>query len=151
MGLPFLPTFNDFTVKTTTKINDKTELTFLGVGAIDNFVLNFDEPNNETEDERENRLYLLENLPISTQWNYTTGLKLKRFRENGFWTFVLSRNMLNNRSFKYAGNDSSNPENLLFDYTSQESENKFRAENSVFTKGFNFKYGVNYEVCKVFP
>ena len=150
LGLPFLPTFNDFTVKTTTKINDKTELTFLGVGAIDNFVLNFDEPNNETEEERENRLYLLENLPISTQWNYTTGLKLKRFRENGFWTFVLSRNMLNNRSFKYLGNDSSNPENLLFDYTSQESENKFRAENSVFTKGFNFKYGVNYEFTRYF-
>lgn len=150
LGLPFLPTFNDFTVKTTTKINDKTELTFLGVGAIDNFVLNFDEPNNESEDDRENRLYLLENLPISTQWNYTTGLKLKRFRENGFWTFVLSRNMLNNRSFKYLGNDNSNPDNLLFDYTSQESENKFRAENSVFTKGFNFKYGVNYEFARYF-
>lgn len=150
LGLPFLPTFNDFTVKTTTKINDKTELTFLGVGAIDNFVLNFDEPNNETEEERENRLYLLENLPISSQWNYTTGLKLKKFRENGFWTFVLSRNMLNNRSFKYAGNDSSTPDNLLFDYTSQESENKFRAENSVFKRGFNFKYGVNYEFSRFF-
>jgi hypothetical protein len=150
LGLPFLPTFNDFTFKTTTKINDKTELTFLGVGAIDNFVLNFDEPRNETEEERENRLYLLDNLPISSQWNYTTGLKLKRFRENGFWTFVLSRNMLNNRSFKYLGNDSSVPENLLFDYTSQESENKFRAENSVFTKGFNFKYGVNYEFARYF-
>lgn len=150
LGLPFLPTFNDFTFKTTTKINDKTELTFLGVGAIDNFVLNFDEPNNETEDERENRLYLLENLPISSQWNYTTGMKLKRFRENGFWTFVLSRNMLNNRSFKYLGNDNSNPDNLLFDYTSQESENKFRAENSVFTKGFNFKYGANYEFARYF-
>jgi hypothetical protein len=150
LGLPFLPTFNDFTIKTTTKINEKTELTFLGVGAIDQFVLNFDEPNNETEEERENRLYLLENLPISSQWNYTTGLKLKRFKENGFWTFVLSRNMLNNRAYKFLGNDSSNPDNLLFDYTSQESENKFRAENSVFTKGFNFKYGVNYEFARYF-
>lgn len=150
LGLPFLPTFNDFTIKTTTKINDKTELTFLGVGAIDQFVLNFDEPNNETEEDRENRLYLLDNLPISSQWNYTTGLKLKRFRENGFWTFVLSRNMLNNRAYKFLGNDSSNPDNLLFDYTSQESENKFRAENSVFKKGFNFKYGVNYEFSRYF-
>ncbi|TNF43219.1 MAG: TonB-dependent receptor, partial [Cytophagales bacterium] len=42
LGLPFLPTFNDFQVKTTTKINEKTELTFIGVGAIDNSVLNFD-------------------------------------------------------------------------------------------------------------
>ncbi|WP_291788744.1 TonB-dependent receptor [Cecembia sp.] len=150
LGLPFLPTFNDFTIKTTTKINSKTELTFLAVGATGNFALNFDEPNNETELERENRLYLLENLPITSQWNYTTGLKLKRFRENGFWTFVLSRNMLNNRSFKYFQNDESDPANLTFDYVSQESENKFRAENSIFKKGFNLKYGVNYEFSRFF-
>ncbi|WP_194775253.1 TonB-dependent receptor [Pararhodonellum marinum] len=150
IGLPFLPTFNDFQFKTKTKINDKTELTILGVGAIDDFVLNFDVPRNETEEERENRLFLLDNLPISTQWNYATGIKLKRFRQNGFWTFVLSRNMLNNRSFKYAGNDDSNPENLLFDYLSQESENKFRAENSIFGKGYTLKFGVNYEFSRYF-
>lgn len=150
LGLPFLPTFNDFTVKTTTKINPKTELTFLAVGASGNFALNFDEPRNETELDRENRLFLLENLPITSQWNYTTGLRLKRFRENGFWTFVLSRNMLNNRSFKYFQNDESDPANLTFDYLSQESENKFRAENSIFKKGFNLKYGINYEFSRFF-
>lgn len=148
LGLPFLPTFNDFQVKTTTKLNDKTELTFLGVGAIDNFVLNQDIPDDETEEERENRLYLLGVLPIQEQWNYATGLKLKRFRENGFWTFVLSRNMLNNRSFKYANNDESSKENLIFDYLSQESENKFRAENSIFGTGYTLKYGVNYEYSR---
>ncbi|UJP65707.1 TonB-dependent receptor [Mongoliitalea daihaiensis] len=148
IGLPFLPDFYDFQVKTVTKINDKTELTFLGVGAIDLFSLNFDEPRNETVEERENRLFLLDNLPISTQWNYATGLRLKRFRENGFWTFVLSRNMLNNRSFKYAGNDESMRENLLFDYLSQESENKFRAENSIFKGSLTLKYGVNYEFSR---
>lgn len=150
LQLPFLPTFNDFQLKTVTKLNDKTELTFIGVGAIDQFALNFDVPENETDEEREERLYTLQNLPISSQWNYATGLKLKRFRENGFWTFILSRNMLNNRSFKYADNDNSDPQNLLFDYLSQESENKFRAENSIFTKGFNLKYGVNYEYARYF-
>ncbi len=148
LGLPFLPDFYDFQVKTVTKINDKTELTFLGVGAIDLFSLNFDEPRNETIEERESRLYLLDNLPISTQWNYTTGLRLKRYRENGFWTFILSRNMLNNRSFKYAGNDESTKENILFDYLSQESENKFRAENSIFKGPVTFKYGFNYEYSR---
>jgi hypothetical protein len=150
LELPFLPTFNDFAVKTTTKLNAKTELTFIGLGAIDDFELNFDEPANETPEERESRLFLLETLPVSTQWNYATGLKLKRFRQNGFWTFILSRNMLNNRSVKYLNNDSSNPENLLFDYSSQESENKFRVENSIFTKGFNLKYGINYEYSRFF-
>jgi hypothetical protein len=150
IGLPFLPTFNDFQVKTTTKLNEKTELTFIGVGAIDNFVLNQDVPEEETDDERANRLYLLDVLPIQSQWNYTTGLKLKRFRENGFWTFVLSRNMLNNESYKYAGNDESNESNLLFRYISQESENKFRAENSIFGKGYTIKYGVNYQYSRYF-
>lgn len=150
IGLPFLPTFHDFTLKTKTKLNDKTELTFLGVGAIDQFVLNFDVPSGETEEEREDRLFLLNSLPISTQWNYATGVKLKRFRSNGFWTYVLSRNMLNNRSFKYLNNDESNPANLIFNYLSQESENKFRAENSIFGKGYTLKYGVNYEFSRYY-
>ncbi len=150
LGLPFLPTFNDFQFKTTTKLNEKTELTFLGIGAIDNFELNEELPEGETEEEIENRLYLLDVLPIQTQWNYTTGVKLKRFRENGFWTFVLSRNMLNNQSIKYSGNDDSSENNLLFDYSSQESENKFRAENSIFGKGYTLKYGVNYQYSRYF-
>ncbi|AEL25057.1 TonB-dependent receptor plug [Cyclobacterium marinum DSM 745] len=148
IGLPFLPTFNDFTFKTKTKINDKTELTVLGVGAIDQFALNFDVPDEETEEERDDRLYLLDNLPISTQWNYAMGAKLKKFRDNGFWTFIVSRNMLNNRSYKYAGNDESSEDNLQFNYLSQESENKFRAENSIFSKGYTLQYGMNYEFSR---
>ncbi|WP_209330993.1 TonB-dependent receptor [Lunatimonas salinarum] len=148
LGLPFLPTFHDFTLKTKTRINDKTELTFLGVGAIDQFALNFDLPGEEEEEERDDRLFLLNSLPIQSQWNYATGVKLKRFRSNGFWTYVLSRNMLNNRAFKYQNNDESSPQNLIFDYRSQESENKFRAENSIFGTGYTLKYGFNYEFSR---
>lgn len=150
LGLPFLPTFNDFQLKTTTKLNEKTELTFIGVGAIDKFMLNKDVPDGETAEELESRLYLLDVLPVQNQWNYATGLKLKRYRENGFWTFILSRNMLDNRSVKYAANDESSAENLLFDYSSQESENKFRAENSIFGNGYSIEYGVNYEYARYF-
>ncbi|SHO62133.1 outer membrane receptor protein involved in Fe transport [Algoriphagus zhangzhouensis] len=150
LQLPFLPTFNDFQLKTTTKLNDKTELTFLGIGAVDKFVLNEELPDGESQEERENRQYLLGVLPVQEQWNYATGFKLKRFRENGYWTFVLSRNMLNNRSYKFANNDESSSENLLFDYLSQESENKFRAENSIFGSGYTLKYGVNYEYARYF-
>lgn len=150
LELPFLPTFNDFQLKTTTRINDKTELTFIGVGAIDQFVLNEEIPEGESEEDRENRLYLLEVLPIQNQWNYTTGLKLKRYRENGFWTYILSRNMLNNRAYKYAGNDESSEANLLSDYLSQESENKFRAENSIFGKGYTLKYGLSYTYSRYY-
>lgn len=148
LQLPFLPTFNDFQLKTTTKINEKTELTFIGIGAIDQFALNEDAPEEETQEEKEDRLYTLGVLPVQSQWNYTTGARLKRFRDNGYWTFVLSRNMLNNESYKYAGNDESNEKNLLFNYRSQESENKFRAENSIFGKGYSLKYGLNYEFSR---
>jgi hypothetical protein len=148
LQLPFLPTFNDFQLKTTTKINEKTELTFIGIGAIDQFALNEDAPEEETQEEKEDRLYTLGVLPVQSQWNYTTGARLKRFRDNGYWTFVLSRNMLNNESFKYAGNDESDEKNLLFNYRSQESENKFRAENSIFGKGYSLKYGLNYEFSR---
>jgi hypothetical protein len=150
LGLPFLPTFNDFQFKTVTKISEKTELTILGVGAIDDSVLNFDVPEDESEDEKDSRLYLLDNLPYTSQWNYATGLKLKQYRDNGFWTFILSRNMLNNRSYKFFRNDESNPDNLIYDYNSQESENKLRVENSIFKKSFRLKYGVNYEFSRFF-
>lgn len=150
LGLPFLPTFNDFQLKTKTKLNDKTELTFLGVGAIDQFVLNEEIPEDETGEELENRLYLLDVLPVQSQWNYTTGIKLKRFRENGFWTFVLSRNMLNNEAEKYFNNEESSESNLLYRYLSQESENKFRAENSIFGTGYSIKFGVNYEYSRYY-
>lgn len=150
LGLPFLPTFNDFQVKTTTKLNDKTELTFIGVGAIDQFELNKEIPEDETGEDLENRLYLLDVLPVQSQWNYTTGLKLKRFRENGFWTFVLSRNMLNNEAEKYYQNEESSEANLLYRYISQESENKFRAENNIFGTGYTLKYGVNYEYSRYY-
>lgn len=148
LNLPFLPTFNDFQVKTTTKINEKTELTLIGLGAIDQFALNEDVPEEETLEETENRLYLLNVLPVQSQWNYTTGAKLKHFRDNGFWTFVLSRNMLNNESYKYAGNQEGDRKNLLFRYRSQESENKLRAENSIFGKSYSIKYGINLEYSR---
>ncbi|MGK0363685.1 MAG: hypothetical protein ACI85O_000738 [Saprospiraceae bacterium] len=143
LGLPFLPTYNDFQIKVKHQIDQKNELTFIGLGAIDQFELNLDA--NETESQQ----YQLNLLPVSPQWNYTNGLVYKHYRDNGYFTFVLSRNMLNNRSFKYANNDDSSEDNLILDYNSQEIENKFRAEHTVRTKkAYKINYGVNYELAK---
>lgn len=143
IGLPFLPTYNDFQVKVKHKFDQRNELTFIGLGAIDQFELNLDA--NETEEQQ----FLLGVLPVSPQWNYTNGLVYKRYRDNGFFTFVLSRNMLDNRSFKYADNDDSSEENLILDYNSQEIENKLRAEHTLRTEqGFKINYGINYEFAK---
>ncbi|MEY4134222.1 MAG: hypothetical protein RL386_572 [Bacteroidota bacterium] len=142
IGLPFLPTYNDFQAKVKYRINKRNELSFIGLGAIDQFSLNLEA--NETEEQQA----LLDNLPTSPQWNYTNGLVWKHYDDKGFWTFVLSRNMLNNESFKYRGNDDSNPDNLILDYKSQEIENKFRAERTLRTGRFKLNYGVNYEYVK---
>lgn len=142
LGLPFLPTYNDFQFKTKTKFGDKGELTFLGLGAIDQFALNLER--NETEEQR----YLLEVLPVQEQWNYMNGVTYKHFLNNGTLFFALSRNMLNNTSTKYFKNDESDPNNLTLKYISQESENKFRFEHAIYTNGWKFTYGTGAELVR---
>ncbi len=142
IGLPFLPTYNDFQAKVKYKIDKKNELTFIGLGAIDQFQLNLDA--NETEEQQ----FLLNQLPVSPQWNYTNGLVYKRYGENGFWTFVLSRNMLNNESEKYRNNDDSSEDNLTLRYKSQEIENKLRIENTQRIGDYKFNVGAGYQRVK---
>lgn len=123
IGLPFLPTYNDFQFKVKTRFDQKNELTLLGIGAIDQFSLNTG-IDNPTEDQR----YILNYLPVNEQWNYAIGAVYKHFRTNSFDTWVFSRNMLNNIAYKYLNNDENLPKTL--DYSSQEIENKVRYENS---------------------
>lgn len=142
IGLPFLPTYNDFQAKIKYKIDQKNELTFIGLGAIDQFELNLDA--NETEEQQ----YILDQLPVAPQWNYTNGLVYKHYTDKGFWTFVLSRNMLNNEAEKYFQNDDSSEDNLLLRYRSQEIENKLRIEQTLRSNDFKINYGVSYEFVK---
>jgi hypothetical protein len=142
LGLPFLPTYNDFQAKVKYKIDKKNELTFIGLGAIDQFELNLDA--NDTEEQQ----FLLDQLPVSPQWNYTNGLVYKHYRGNGYFTFVLSRSMLNNEAIKYLNNDESDPENLILNYKSQEIENKLRIEHTVRVGDYKFNYGLAYEFAK---
>ncbi|MFM9984907.1 MAG: TonB-dependent receptor domain-containing protein [Flavobacteriales bacterium] len=147
LGLPFLPTYNDFQFKWKTKIDDKNQLTILGLGAIDQFDLNLDLDNNPDDENFARNAYLLSNLPINEQWNYTVGTKWDRYTENGKWTFVLSRNALQNDAYKYTNNDAALPR--TFDYTSREEENKLRIENKIFGKnGWKLVYGVGYEYAQ---
>jgi hypothetical protein len=137
-----LPGYWDFQAKVKYKPDNKNEFTFIGLGAIDRSVLNLEA--NETEDQQ----FLLDNLPEQFQWNYTNGLVYKRYRDNGYLTFVVSRSMLNNESTKYRNNDDSDPSNLTQNYVSQEIENKLRIENTSRTNGYKINYGINYEFAK---
>lgn len=145
LALPFLPAYNDFQYKHTYKINEKNKLIFVGLGAIDQFSLN-ESVNDDLEDEGEieRNKFILGNLPVSTQWNYTVGAKWTRYAKNGFQNFIVSRNMLNNRSVKFKDNIESEA-NRLLDFVSREIENKFRYEHSFKKFGFSFKYGAGFE------
>lgn len=141
IGLPFLPTYNDFQFKTKTRINEKNEISFIGIGAIDQFVLNLDA--NETPEQK----YLLSTLPVNNQWNYTIGAVYKHYHSKGYDSYILSRNYLNNTSYKYPNNDESLPKSL--DYKSAEIENKFRYErNQTLDNGIKLNYGAGATYAK---
>lgn len=138
LELPFLPTYNDFQFKVRSRLNQNSEITFIGIGALDQFSLNLKA--NETPEQR----YILRNIPVNKQWTYTFGAVYKYYRQNGYDTYVLSRNMLNNVSYKHENNNEDAPR--TFDYSSVEAENKFRFEhNSQYSNGFRINYGLNLE------
>jgi len=153
IGLPFLPTYNDFQFKTKTKIDDKNQITFIGLGAIDEFVLNTGINDNILSKDSltaqdyldiESNNYILGYIPVTTQWNYAIGANWTHFKEKSFQNFVFSRNHLNNKSEKYKDNIES-PENRLQDYVSEEIENKFRFENTIRDNGWKINFGTGIE------
>jgi hypothetical protein len=139
LELPFLPLYVDGQYKSIHKFNEHHDLTFIGLGAFDRFTLNLGD--NKTEEQQ----YFLGVLPYQDQWNYTVGARYRYFRDRGYFTFVVSRNHLDNYIYKFQDNDNENPARQLFDYRSAEIENKVRAEHTVRLKGFKINYGIGYE------
>lgn len=122
----------------------------MGLGALDNFRLNPSVNDGVTDPEtlRRNN-YILGNLPINNQWNYTIGAKWTHFSKNSYQTFVASRNMLKNTAIKYRNNIEV-PENLLLDFSSFEAENKFRFEHDYQKNGWKINAGIGYEYARFF-
>lgn len=145
IGLPFLPTYNDLQFKVKTKIDTKNEITIIGLGALDDFALNLG-----IENPTEEQSYILGYLPVNLQKSYTVGAVYKHFKTNGYDLFVVSRNYLNNRQYKYSNNDDSTEENLILDYNSDEIETKFRYEYSGRQGFWKYNYGVGSEYAQYF-
>jgi len=150
LKLPFLPTYSDSQFKIDYDVNKKNRLTFIGLGALDQFRFNESVNDGVTDPEtlRRNN-YILGNLPANSQWNYTIGAKWTHFSKNSYQTFVASRNMLKNTATKYRNNIEL-PENLILDYSSFEAENKFRFEHDYQKNGWKINAGVGYEYANYF-
>ncbi|MDO6743586.1 TonB-dependent receptor [Tenacibaculum soleae] len=144
--LPFLPTYNDFQLNVKSQLSKNSELSIIALGAIDNFKLNKDVNDGETDVDKikSNKLFL-NTVPVNTQWNYTVGASYKYFDVNATHLFVLSRNELKNKAEKYFMNKET-PSNLLLDYSSKEIETKFRYEYDFETQNsFKINIGTNLE------
>ncbi len=139
LELPFLPIYNDAQFKAKIRMNDKNEVSIIGLGALDDFKLNTDA--NKTEQQK----YILGYLPVNTQWNYALGANYKHYFEKSYLTFVVSRNQLHNRSYKYLNNDESSVDNKLLDYVSEEIENKVRLEDTYRSNGYKLNVGAGFE------
>ncbi|MEY3717411.1 MAG: hypothetical protein RL285_1286 [Bacteroidota bacterium] len=131
LGLPFLPNFIDYQAKVKVKLNEKDDISFLMVGAVDFFRLNLKVNDNITDSvQLKSNKYILGYLPVYRQWNYTFGTVYTHYGTQSKTQYFLSRNMLNNTSYKYRNNDESSEDNRIFTYKSIEEENKLRIENS---------------------
>lgn len=139
LELPFLPTYNDYQFKYKIDLNKRNQLSVISIGALDRFKLN---TGIENPDDFQN--FVLEALPVNNQWSYMFGLVYRHFRAKGFDTFVLSRNMLDNEQTKYTNNVEV-PDSLLFNYKSQEIENKLRYEGLTDLVKWKITYGAGLE------
>jgi len=143
IGLPFLPTYNDYQFKIKTNINKRDQLTILSLGSLDHMVINEGIENPDASQE-----YIAAQIPVNNQWSYTIGAVYKHFIEHGFHTFVASRNMLSNEFYKHPDNDESKPK--ILNYNSTEAENKFRYELYLQQKDIKYNFSANAEYAKYF-
>lgn len=142
IDIPILPSFWDFQTKITHKINDKTSLTFIGIGAIDDF--KFVAPNEVTPE----KLYLINSNAVIQQWNYTVGASLKRNINNGFWNLALSRTHFNNQIQKHEDNENPTAANKTLDLVSNEIETKLRFDVNKYINGWKFSYGASTQLAE---
>ena len=127
LGLPFLPTYNDAQFKVSHRFNQHNELMVIGLGAYDTFKLNPNAVESAKDGaEKQKAQYLLDNLPINEQWNYTVGAHYKNYFANGRQSLVASHSHLHNTTTKDASGAVSDEK--VLDYRSEEVEDNFRYE-----------------------
>lgn len=135
IDLPIRPNYWDFQFKSTTRLNEKTTLSVLGIGSIDEF--SFGVPREATPE----KLYVLNSNPLIQQKSYTIGATLKRLVTGGYWNLSVSRNRLNNQADKYEDNQDPDNSPRTAEIRSLETENKLRWEVVKNRNGIKYSYG----------
>lgn len=142
LDVPIRPNYWDFQTKITHQINKKTTLSFIGLGAIDEFKFA------SIKDATPEKLYALNSTPLINQWNYTAGVTLKRLIKNGFVNVALSRNTFDNNIEQFEDNKLQLASQRTLSYLSRETENKFRFDVNKNIKGFKIAYGAVVQLAE---
>ncbi|WP_299820607.1 TonB-dependent receptor [uncultured Pontibacter sp.] len=137
LDLPIRPNYWDFQYKIDHKLNDKTSISFIGVGAIDDF--SFGVPRESTPENE----YILRSTPYINQWNYTTGVAVKRLVNDGYINLALSRNAFDNALTKYEAAEEGENRVFTLNSSSRETENKLRLDVNKYKNGWRYAYGVS--------
>ena len=135
IDLPIRPNYWDFQTKITHQIDKKTTLSFIGIGAIDEF--KFAEIKSATPE----KLYIINSTPFIFQNTYTSGFTLKRLLNNGFLNVAVSRNWFNNDIKQYEDNKLQLPSQRILSVNSTEAENKLRVDVNKTYNGWKIAYG----------
>ncbi len=142
LDLPIRPNYWDFQYKIDHRINNKTSLSFIGIGAIDEF--SFAKIKNATPEKQ----YILNSNPITNQWNYTFGITLKKLLSNGYMNISLSRNTFNNQIERFEDNETKLAEQQTLRYQSKETETKIRWDVIRNNDGWKYSYGMTLQLSE---
>jgi hypothetical protein len=141
LDLPIRPNYWDFQTKITHQINSKTTLTFLAIGAIDDF--KFGVPKEATAE----KIFLINSNVLVNQWNYTVGASLKKIVNKGYWNLSLAHTNFNNDLKKYEDNQNPTIANKTLDINSSEAETKLRFDVNKNYNGLKLAYGATAQLA----
>src|SRR6056300_1387200 len=139
IGLPIRPDYWDYQWKIKHEIDRYNTLTFIGIGAIDDFSVKAPD---EFDEEQQ---AALEQVPIIDQRSTTVGLSWKRKYKNGkgFMNTVVSSNRLENIFARYE--DNTTKTGTIFQNDSFEWETKLRFQATQFTENWKWSTGFNVQ------
>lgn len=135
IDIPIRPNFWDFQTKITRQLSKKTTVSFIGLGAIDEF--SFGTIKEITPEKQ----YIFNSNPLINQWNYTVGASLKQLLDNGFLNISLSRNTFNNQIDRFEDNEAKIELQRTLKLHSAEIENKLRLDVNKNINGWKMAYG----------
>ena len=142
IDLPIRPNYYDFQTKISHQIDKKTSISFIGIGAIDEFSFA------EIKDATPEKLYLINSNPIISQNTYTAGVTLKRLLNNGFLNIALSRNSFKNKIKQFEDNKTQLPSQQILAVNSTESENKLRIDVNKNINSWKIAYGAMLQLAE---